>query len=190
MVHHTGWPMFLLPHGGPASQEVDGVIECWLRPADSGVNRPLGDPPIAISGAWRRRDAPLSSAATRKTARTHFRRRPFLTRRSPSGGSPKPYCTPKICRACWQTTRRASPCACARFTRGLAEGCFAPGPRRSAHLLVEGGAARSDEAMLETAVPVREIETDLARHLPSAHCVSFRALRRDRPLRRARKCRG
>ena len=31
--------------------------------------------------------------------------------------------------------------------------------------MIEGGAARSDEAMLETVVPVAEIETKLAEHL-------------------------
>jgi hypothetical protein len=32
-------------------------------------------------------------------------------------------------------------------------------------LLIEGGAARSDEAMLEAVVPVSEIDTNLAAHL-------------------------
>jgi hypothetical protein len=32
-------------------------------------------------------------------------------------------------------------------------------------LFMEGGAARSDEAMLETVVPVKEIQSNLATHL-------------------------
>jgi hypothetical protein len=34
-----------------------------------------------------------------------------------------------------------------------------------ADLMIEGGAARSDEAMLEAVVPVNEIDTKLAEHL-------------------------
>jgi transcriptional regulator with XRE-family HTH domain len=52
VVAHTGWPLFLFP-GRPELEpkEVDGVIECWLKPADAGVNRPFGD--AAHCDFWR-----------------------------------------------------------------------------------------------------------------------------------------
>ncbi len=37
VVRHTGWPMFRLPRRPEiAAREVDGVIECWMRPDDAG----------------------------------------------------------------------------------------------------------------------------------------------------------
>jgi transcriptional regulator with XRE-family HTH domain len=39
VVPHTGWPMFRLPRRAESeAREVDGVIECWLRP---GTDRPF-----------------------------------------------------------------------------------------------------------------------------------------------------
>jgi transcriptional regulator with XRE-family HTH domain len=37
VVPHTGWPMFWIPRRPElAPQEIDGVIECWLKPGDKG----------------------------------------------------------------------------------------------------------------------------------------------------------
>lgn len=52
VVHHTGWPMFWQPRRPEvAPYEVDGVVECWLKPGDAGIDRPLYD--AATCDFWR-----------------------------------------------------------------------------------------------------------------------------------------
>jgi transcriptional regulator with XRE-family HTH domain len=53
VVHHTGWPLFLfLTDHELSPSERDGTIECWLKPSDAPeANRPLGDP--AHCDFWR-----------------------------------------------------------------------------------------------------------------------------------------
>ena len=60
VVPHTGWPLFVFPGRAELEpREVDGVIECWLKPADAGANRPLSATPhTAISGALPRTGVP------------------------------------------------------------------------------------------------------------------------------------
>ena len=52
VVRHTGWPMFVsMTRPEFAPREVDGVIECWVKPLESGVDRGLADP--AHCDFWR-----------------------------------------------------------------------------------------------------------------------------------------
>jgi transcriptional regulator with XRE-family HTH domain len=166
IVHHTGWPMFLFPHRPDLpAQEVDGVIECWLRPADGGVNRPLGDP--AHCDFWR--VAPIGRA--------------FIIRGYQEDGQDTfpPQTVFDTTLPIWRLGEALlharnlagllsdDPAGVTVRFRALYTGLSGRVLRSWASpfsdLLVEGGAARSDEAMLEVAVPAKEIDTDLARHL-------------------------
>jgi transcriptional regulator with XRE-family HTH domain len=52
VVPHTGWPMFVTLHRPElAPQEIDGVLECWLRPGASDFERNLED--AAHCDFWR-----------------------------------------------------------------------------------------------------------------------------------------
>lgn len=51
-VRHTGWPMFVsLTRPDVSPREVDGVIECWIRPPERKEERALVDP--AHCDYWR-----------------------------------------------------------------------------------------------------------------------------------------
>lgn len=51
-IRHTGWPMFVsMSRPELAPREIDGVIECWVKPPESGVERRLADP--AHCDFWR-----------------------------------------------------------------------------------------------------------------------------------------
>jgi transcriptional regulator with XRE-family HTH domain len=53
VVRHTGWPMFRLPkRAAIRAGEVEGVIECWMKPEDAGdTDRLFGD--AAHCDFWR-----------------------------------------------------------------------------------------------------------------------------------------
>jgi transcriptional regulator with XRE-family HTH domain len=52
VTRHTGWPVFLVPQRPDiAPREVDGTIECWLSPQRESVDRLLNDP--AHCDYWR-----------------------------------------------------------------------------------------------------------------------------------------
>jgi len=166
VVSHTGWPLFLFP-GRPEMnpEEVDGVIECWLKPADAGVDRPFGD--AAHCDFWR--VAPTGCA--------------FLIRGYQEDGQDTfpPHTIFDTTLPTWRMGE------CLLHAQKLAEH-LAVDPAKTtvrlrtlytglsgrvlrswgnpmSDLLIEGGAARSDEAMLEAVVPVSEITTNLAAHL-------------------------
>jgi len=166
VVAHTGWPLFLSPGRAELEpSEVDGVIECWLKPADAGVNRPLGDP--AHCDFWR--IAPNGRA--------------FLIRGyqedSQDTFAPRTIFDPTL--PIWRMgecllhahrlASRIAPDASKTKVRfralytGLAGRVLRSWANPLSDLVFEGSGARSDEAMLETAIPVDEIETTLAEHM-------------------------
>jgi len=166
VVPHTGWPLFLFPGRAELEpREVDGVIECWLKPAEAGVNRPLGDP--AHCDFWR--IAPTGRA--------------FLIR-GYQEDSQETFTPHTIFDTTLPTWRLGE---CVLHARGLAAE-LAVEPSKVhvrlralytglsgrvlrawanplSDLMFEGSSARSDEAMLETVIPVSEIDTKLAEHL-------------------------
>jgi transcriptional regulator with XRE-family HTH domain len=165
-VRHTGLPMFWVPQREQlALREIDGVIECWLAPSDAGITR-------ALSGAadcdfWR--IAPTGRA--------------FIMRGYAEDDQDTfpPHSIFDTTLPTWRLGEALLHAA--NFTKLLAEypvktsvqfralytGLSGRVLRAWANpfsgLFIEGGAARSDEALLETTVPVSEIETNLANHL-------------------------
>lgn len=163
VVHHTGWPMFLfLTRHELQPYEAEGVIECWLKPEDAGANRPLGD--AAHCDFWRA--APTGRAFILRgyqedgqdtfASRTIFdvtlpiwrMGEAFLHAASLAKLMSKEPDDVKVRLRAYYTGLSG------RVLRNWAD------PSTSLFFL-EGGAARSDEALLETTVSVAEISQKL-----------------------------
>jgi transcriptional regulator with XRE-family HTH domain len=166
VVPHTTWPLFLF-FGRPElhPKEVDGVIECWLKPADTGANQPLGD--AAHCDFWR--VAPTGRAfiirGYQEDSQETFAPRTIFDTTLP---------TWRLGEALLHAENIAQQLAIkpaetkvhlrALYT-GLSGRVLSSWANPLSDLMFEGGAARSDEAMLETVVSVNEIASKLAEHL-------------------------
>jgi transcriptional regulator with XRE-family HTH domain len=166
VVPHTGWPLFLFP-GRPELEprEVDGVIECWLKPAEAGVNRPLGD--AAHCDFWRA--APTGRAflirGYQEDSQDTFAPRTIFDTTLPAWRLGE--CALHAQRLAAQLAvdpAKTSVRLRALYT-GLSGRVLRAWGNPLSDLVFEGGTARSDEAMLETVIPVSEIETRLAERL-------------------------
>jgi transcriptional regulator with XRE-family HTH domain len=166
VVPHTGWPLFLFPGRADLDpKEVDGVIECWLKPAEAGVNRPLGDP--AHCDFWRA--APNGRLflirGYQEDSQDTFAPRTIFDTTLP---------TWRLGECVLHAQRLAAKIAAKpaktqvrlrAFYTGLSGRVLRAWGNPLSDLVFEGGVARSDEAMLETVIPVDKIETELAEHL-------------------------
>ena len=166
-VKRTGWPMFWIPSRQTAAPyEIDGTIECWLAPADSGIERPFYD--AAHCDFWRA--APTG--------------RMFLIRGYQEDGQemfpPGTIfdTTLVIWRLAEGLTHAARLAALLKrekgdavtvhfraFYTGLSGRVLKSWANPLADLMIEGSAARSDEAILETVVKAEDIEENLAAHV-------------------------
>lgn len=162
VLRHTGWPLFVsMSRDEFAPREVDGVIECWIRPPEAGVERNLVDP--AHCDFWRA--APSG--------------RFFLMRGYQEDGqetvSPGTIFDTTLpiwrlgegllhaARIAAKLGKDGSGGVSVRF-RALYTGLAGRVLRslQGPTLLLEATPAKSDEAMLETVVTADKIETDLA----------------------------
>ncbi|HEY5306082.1 MAG TPA: helix-turn-helix transcriptional regulator [Pseudolabrys sp.] len=166
VVHHTGWPLFLfLTRHELQPKEVDGVIECWLKPEDAGVNRPLGD--SAHCDFWR-------AAPTGRTFIIRGYQEDVQETFSPRTVFDTTLPTWRLGEAFLHAERLANLIAVdpkkvnvrlRAFYTGLNGRVLRSWANPLADLTIEGGASRSDEAVLEAVVPVSDIKDDLAKHL-------------------------
>jgi transcriptional regulator with XRE-family HTH domain len=166
VVPHTGWPLFLFAGRAELEpREVDGVIECWLKPADAGVNRPFGDP--GHCDFWR--VAPNGRAflirGYQEDGQDTFAPRSIFDTTLPIW---------RMGECLLHAQRFAAQIAVdplktkVRFRAlytGLSGRVLRAWANPLSDLMFEGGGARSDEALLETVIPVDEIETKLAENL-------------------------
>jgi transcriptional regulator with XRE-family HTH domain len=164
VIRHTGWPLFLfLVRHELSPYEKDGTIECWLKPSDAtGANRPLGDP--AHCDFWRA--APSGRA--------------FIIRgyQEDSQDTIPPGTIFDTTLPIWRMgellLHAASLAALmvrdvtkikirmrAHYT-GLTGRVLRNWGNPASELMFEGGAARSDEALLETTVAVQDVNERLA----------------------------
>lgn len=166
VVSHTGWPLFLFPGRAELEPyEIDGTLECWLKPEDAGANRPLGD--SAHCDFWRA--TPTGRAflirGYQEDSQDTFPPRTIFDTTLPIW---------RMGECLLHAQRFAKQLAIdpaqtnirfrALYT-GLSGRVLRSWGNPMSDLMIEGGAARSDEAMLEVVVPVREIEKNLATHL-------------------------
>jgi len=163
---HTGWPLFLFP-GRPEREprEVNGVIECWLKPQEAGANRPLGD--AAHCDFWR--VAPNGRAfiirGYQEDSQDTFSAGTIFDTTLPTWRMGE--CL--LHAHAFATHLDADPKKTTVRFRALYTGLSGRQLRTWANplsdLMFEGRGARSDEAMLEVVVPMDDIETKLAQHL-------------------------
>ncbi len=167
VTRHTGWPVFIVPTRSEiAPKEVDGTIECWLSAETESVNRAFNDP--AHCDFWRA----VPSG------------RLFLIRgyqedgqETFSPGSIMDTTLPiwRIGETLLHAERLASllrknenSAITVRF-RALYSGLSGRVLRSWANplsdLLIEGHAARSDEAVFEIELPAKDMEAHLAEHV-------------------------
>lgn len=164
VTRHTGWPVFLVPTRPEiAPREVDGTIECWLSPETESVDRVFNTP--AHCDFWRA--APSG--------------RLFLIRGYQEDGEETfpPGSIMDTTLPVWRMgeallhagrlasllQKNENSALTIRF-RALYSGLSGRVLRSWANplsdLLIEGHAARSDEAVLETEVPAKDLEARLA----------------------------
>ena len=166
MVHHTGWPLFLfLTRHELEPKEVDGVIECWLKPEDAGVNRPLGD--AAHCDFWRA--APTGRAFAirgyQEDGQETFPSRTLFDTTLPTWRLGEALLhAEKLANLIAVDPTKTTVRLRAHYT-GLNGRVLRAWANPLAGLNIEGGASRSDEALLEAVVPVKDIKESLAKHL-------------------------
>lgn len=163
VVHHTGWPLFLFPGRRELEpHEHDGVIECWLKPRDGrGPDRALDD--AAHCDFWRA--APTGRAfimrGYQEDTQDTFSPRTVMDSTLP---------TWRMGEGLLHAERLAilladDPEKIIVQFRALYTGLNGRVLRAWANPLselgIEGGAARSDEAMLETTVSGKDIAARL-----------------------------
>jgi transcriptional regulator with XRE-family HTH domain len=166
VVPHTGWPLFLFP-GRPdlEPKEVDGVIECWLKPAEAGVDRPLGDP--AHCDFWRA--APNGRLflirGYQEDSQDTFAPRTIFDTTLPTWRLGECVLHAERLAAKIAVKPAKTQVRLRAFYTGLSGRVLRAWGNPLSDLVFEGGVARSDEATLEAVIPVDKIETSLAEHL-------------------------
>jgi transcriptional regulator with XRE-family HTH domain len=164
VVRHTGWPLFLfLIRHELSPYEKDGVLECWLRPADMpGVNRPLGD--AAHCDFWRA--APSGRCfimrGYQEDSQDTFPPGTIFDTTLPVWRMGELLLhAASLASLMTENIKDVKVRMRARYS-GLSGRVLRNWGNPSSDLMFEGGAARSDEAVLETTVAVQDINEKLA----------------------------
>lgn len=166
VIRHTGWPMFLFP-GRPELEprEVDGTIECWLKPEDAGVERPFGD--AAHCDFWR--VAPTGRAflirGYQEDGQDTFPPRTIFDTTLPTWRLGEALLHAEALAVHLAENPDDVTVRLRVLYTGLTGRVLRSWANPMTDLFMEGGAARSDEAMLETVVPAKEISSKLATYL-------------------------
>lgn len=166
VLRHTGWPLFLFP-GRPELQprEVDGVIECWIKPADAGVDRPFGD--AAHCDFWR--VAPTGRALImrgyQEDSQDTFAPRTIFDTTLPTWRLGEALLHAEALAETLAVDKDKTSVRFRVLYTGLSGRVLRAWANPMADLLFEGSAARSDEAMLETVIPISAIGTELGKYL-------------------------
>lgn len=167
VTRHSGWPPFWIPtREALAPKEVDGTIECWLAPPGEGIARGFDD--AAHSDFWRA--APTGRLVLirgyQEDGQETFPPGTILDTTLPLR---------RIGETLLHAGRLASLLrkgdeapVTIRFRAlyaGLSGRVLRSWANPLSDLLIEGHAARSDEAMLEAVLPAAGIEARLAEHV-------------------------
>jgi transcriptional regulator with XRE-family HTH domain len=163
----TGWPAFWIPtREDIAPREIDGVIECWLAPADDGTDRVFRD--AAHCDFWR---------ATPTGRMFLIRGYQEDSQETFSPGTIFDTGLPiwRLGEALLHAARLAALLKAEESSNiavkfrvlytGLTGRVLKAWTNPLADLFVEGSAARSDEAMLEAIIPAADIEKNLVTHV-------------------------
>jgi len=165
-VRHTGWPLFLFfkrPELAP--YEIDEALECWLRPEDAGASRSWGD--AVHCDFWR--VAPTGRALTirgyTEDGQETFPPHTILDTTLPTWRIGEAFLHAEKLAGFLAVDAAKINVRMRVLYTGLSGRVLRSWANPLADLFVEGRGARSDEAMLETVVPVSEINAGLAKHL-------------------------
>ena len=163
-IRHTGWPMFVtMTRPELVPQEVDGLIECWIKPEDTRVKRGLADP--AHCDFWRA--APSGRLfllrGYQEDAQETVAPGTIFDTTLPiwrlGEGLLHAACLAKVLRH--EDESKVTVRFRARYS-GLSGRVLRSLSPSAVGLILEAQAAKSDEAIVETTVPAQQIEGDLA----------------------------
>lgn len=166
VVRHTGWPMFLfLTRHELQPYEAEGAIECWLKPEDAGANRPLGD--AAHCDFWRA--APPGRAfimrGYQEDGQDTFAPRTIFDVTLPIWRMGEAFLhAENLAKLLSKEPGSVKLRLRAHYT-GLLGRVLRNWANPTSNLFFEGGAARSDEALLETTITIGEISKNLPKVL-------------------------
>jgi transcriptional regulator with XRE-family HTH domain len=166
VIHHTGWPLFLfLTRHEFSPYEIDEVIECWLKPEGAGASRALGD--AAHCDFWRAAPTGRTFAIRgyEEDGQDTFAPRTIFDTTLPTWRLGEALLHAESLAGFLAEDKNKTRVRLRVLYTGLSGRILRAWANPMADLLFEGGAARSDEAMLETIVPVQEIGTQLGKHL-------------------------
>ncbi|ODM75061.1 hypothetical protein [Bradyrhizobium elkanii] len=144
---------------------MNGVIECWLKPADAGVDRPFGD--AAHCDFWRA--APTGRAVImrgyQEDVQDTFAPRTIFDTTLPTWPLGEAVLHAEALAEQLAEDKDKVNVRLRVVYTGLSGRVLRAWASPMTDLFMEGGAARSDEAVLETVVPVKEIPSNLATDL-------------------------
>jgi transcriptional regulator with XRE-family HTH domain len=162
VVPHTGWPLFLFLRNHELSPcEVDGVIECWMKPGDEAHERPLGD--AAHCDFWRATPTGrcFIMRGYQEDGQDTFPPRTVFDTTLPIWRMAEALLHAKnLGRLIAEDPSNVTVKFRALYT-GLSGRVLRSWANPLSDLFIEGGAARSDEAALEASVSLPAIETGL-----------------------------
>jgi len=167
VVPQISWPLFWLPKRNElAAYEKDGVLECWLKPADGGGDRILNSTPDNCD-FWRA--TPTGRAfiirGYREDSQETFSPRTIFDTTLPTWRIGEALLhADRLASALSQDKSKVKVKLRVLFT-GLSGRVLRSWANPMSDLFMEGGAARSDEAVLEATVPVSDIDKNLAAHV-------------------------
>jgi transcriptional regulator with XRE-family HTH domain len=166
-IRRTGWPMFWTPNRAEiAPKEIEGVLECWLPPGDSGIDRPFYD--AASCDFWRAASTGrmLLIRGYQEDAQVTFPPGTIFDPGLPiwrlSEGLTHAARLAELLKKEKDSTITVHFRA---YYSGLSGRVLKVWANPLIDLLVEGSAARSDEAILQTIVPAAGIEKNLAENI-------------------------
>jgi transcriptional regulator with XRE-family HTH domain len=165
-VQYTGWPLFLImdrPELAP--KEVDGVIECWLKPAEAGGDRLFAD--AAHCDFWRAdpNGRLFLIRGYQEDSQDTFPPRTIFDTTLPIWRLGECVLHAQRLAAKIATQPSKTRVRLRALYTGLTGRVLKAWASPLSNLMFEGSPARSDEAMLEIVIPVDEIDTKFAEHL-------------------------
>jgi transcriptional regulator with XRE-family HTH domain len=163
VVRHTGWPLFLFSNvPGLEPEEVDGVIECWLKPAEIKANRVFGD--AAHCDFWRA--APTGRALImrgyQEDSQETFAPRTIFDVTLPIWRMGEAFLHAEHLARLMSKDPSSVKVRLRTHYTGLAGRVLRNWGNPASALMFEGGAARSDEALLEATVSATDISKNLS----------------------------
>ena len=170
VTHHTAEPSFWVPKReaiAPEVNEANGIIECWLSRRMAVVTASsLRDRTLVIFGGPLRQDGCSSSGAIGKTLQETFPPKTIFDVSLPIWRMGETLLHAARLAALLKRDGQTEITVRfrARYT-GLLGRVLKAWTNPLVNLLIEGMAARSDEAVLEAIIPVADVETRLAENI-------------------------